>query len=111
MAAICQHRTRAPALPGQHGVRVGSRAVCLVTALLAVEVHARIRAFSSCASGWLLVVINPAEALLACPCLQQSAIYREVLIRKEVALARLFEHGGEERISDVPIEQTLSVLR
>jgi len=52
-----------------------------------------------------------AEALLFRPCLQQFSIHGAVLIRKQIALACLREHGSEEGVGDFAREQTLAVLR
>src|SRR5271166_5104851 len=111
MAAIGQYRTRASALAGQQGVRVGSRAVRLVASFLTVEVHGRIRDFARASSRWLLVVIGAAEALVSRPCLQQGSIYGEVLIRKQVTPTCLLEYSSEESVGNISCEEPLTVLR
>jgi hypothetical protein len=83
----------------------------LVTTPLTVEVHCGVRAFSHAARWRLLVVVNPAEALLSCPCLKEGSINGEVLIRKQVALPGQFKHGGEESVGDVSLEKALAVFR
>jgi hypothetical protein len=58
----------------------------------------RVRAFTRSSGWWLLVVIDTAEALLSCPCLQLGAIHGEVFIREQVSLACLPQYGLEERL-------------
>jgi len=82
--------------------------VASVSAFLTVEIHRGVGAFAIC--GWLLVVIEAAEALLSCPCLQQSSIHGEVLIRKQIVPACLLEYGCEEGVGDLACKQTLAVF-
>ena len=110
MATIRQHRTRSPALAGQHRIRVGGRTVGLVTALLTVEVYHWVRTFTRSSGGGLVVVIDVAEALLSCPCLQQRSIHSEVLIGEQIPLACLLEHSREKSLGNVTFQQTLAIL-
>src|SRR5438067_576029 len=111
MSAIGQHRARTSALASQHGIGISCRAVRLVSAFLTMKVHRGVRSFATSSGWWLLIVFNAPEALLSCPCFQQSSIHSEVLIREQIALACLFEHGGEESVGNVAFHQALAVLR
>jgi len=91
------HFANASALAGQHGIiGVGGRAVGVLAALLPVQIHRWIRAYIISNGGRLVVVIDAAKALLSHPSLQQGSINGEVLIREQIALACVLEHGSEK---------------
>src|SRR5512147_3322560 len=96
----------AVALAEQSGIVVGGRAVGLVGALLALEIALAVAARRRrCARA----VLRP-EALQARPCLDQRAVDREMLVRKQPRDAGIVEHGGEELARDLAAQQPVSVL-
>ncbi len=79
----------------------------LVRPLLPVEVHRRIARIV-----WLNQRLSTLslKTLQTRPGFQQCSVHREVLVREQISLSCLPEHGLEEGLGDVPIEQTLAVL-
>src|SRR5512132_141377 len=79
---------------------VSFRALLAMEVPLAVATRSRRRART---------VLRP-EALRARPGLDQRAVDREVLVRKQPFDLRVVEHGGEELRSDLAAQQPVAVL-
>src|SRR6266508_3011952 len=108
MAGVAQLRFFAFALAAQHRIRISSRLMSFVRALLAVKVHCRVAGIIS----WRLVLlILRLEAFQTGRCFQQRAVNREVLITEQFMPARLVQHAREELLGDVPAQQPFPILR
>ncbi len=92
----------------QPGLRVGGRLVSGVGALVAMEVHRRVAWVVWRTGLWWSLLRS--KTLLTRPCLDEGAIDRKVLIRKEMELLRLLEHPTEQGQGDVARQQPLAVL-
>src|SRR5262249_57288229 len=98
----------------QTRIGVGDRSVRVVLAVLAVKIPLAIapaipwRAMSR----WrlLVAIVFRHEALHARPCLDQGAVNREVVARKERAHLGLLERGGKELPGNVAIDEAITVL-
>src|SRR6185437_16005507 len=85
---------------------VGRRAVRLVAPLLAVEVGGSVPA----ATLRRLLVIPRTKALERSPRLQERAVGREVLLRKQPLLTGLAYRRPQERLGDLVPEEPLPVV-
>src|SRR4029077_11141885 len=72
----------------QKGVWIGGGFMCLVTALLPMEVHRRVTRILR----WRILLILPLKTLQARPGLDQRAVYRKMLVACQVLVTCLFDH-------------------
>jgi hypothetical protein len=89
-------------------VRIRQAAVCLVRALLLVEVPLGIAARSRAV---IVAAILAPEALDRRPGLQQRAVHREVIARQQPLHFRLGHHRRQELRRDLALQQPVAVLR
>ena len=109
MPLVGKDRGRVVALPVQARLRIGRAGVGVIAARLAFPIRLRV---APAAIGRLVVrAIFRAKALLAGPGLNQRAVDREMLLRKQPLPVGLAHHFGEEGFNDLVLEQAIPVLR
>src|SRR5436190_3168292 len=108
MAGVAQLCFFAFALTAQHRIRIRSRLMSSVRALLAVKVHRRI---TRIIRRRLVCLILRLETLQTRGRFQQCAINREVFIAEQFVPARLVQYARKELFGDVAAQQPLTVLR
>lgn len=122
VAHVAEDRAGAGTLAMEHRVRIGSRGMRCVRALLAVKVDfavAPTRALTGrAAARWRILPIAPpsfgrklfidARASIRVPSTEKCSVERS---RRQPLHLRLIEDGGKQHNGDVTIEQTVTVLR
>jgi len=89
------------------GMRVRRRNMCVVAALLVVEVPFAVAP----SPRWLVGAVLGAEALDRSPGFHQRTVDREVFVRQKAHDLGVTQNRGEKLGSDIGTEQPVTVLR
>src|SRR6266850_2552449 len=108
MAEVAQLRFFAFALAAQHRIRISSRLMGFVRALLAMKVHRRI---TRIIRRRLVCLVLQLKTLQTRGRFQQRAVNREVFIAEQFVPAGLLQYALKELFGDVAAQQPFAVLR